>query len=77
MNQPKGKRTMESSKREFLKAGAGIAALAAMPRAMAQTPAGWQPSGRYPDPSVKEVGGGNRRGERVPQALEQRQRQYA
>src|SRR6266571_5151994 len=46
---------MEQSKREFLKAGAGAAALAAMPRALAQTPAGWQPSGRYPDPTVKVV----------------------
>src|SRR5437762_3137167 len=42
---------MEWSKREFLKAGAGIAALAAMPRALAQ----WQPSQRYPDPSIKIV----------------------
>src|SRR5258708_39210675 len=46
---------MEQGKREFLKAGAGVAALAAMPRALAQTPAGWQPSGRYPDPTVKVV----------------------
>jgi gluconolactonase len=46
---------MESSKREFLKAGAGVAALAAMPRVLAQTPNTWQPSGRYPDPSVKVV----------------------
>src|SRR5216683_7947252 len=46
---------MESGKREFLKAGVGIAALAAMPRAAAQTPNTWQPSGRYPDPSVKVV----------------------
>src|SRR5712691_4536925 len=113
---------MEWSKREFLKAGAGVAALAAMPRAFAQ----WQPSQRYPDPLIKIVdpsfaryrlalakveriasgmrwcegpvwvGDGryllwsdipnnrimkweeeNRRGERVPQALEQRQRQHA
>src|SRR5438552_2667145 len=34
---PKG-RTMEKSKREFLKAGAGVAAMAAMPGALAQTP---------------------------------------
>src|SRR5213075_2563093 len=52
---------MENSKREFLKAGAGVAAMAAMPGALAQmqhqtqTPMGWQPSGRYPDPSVKVV----------------------
>jgi gluconolactonase len=45
---------MEQSKRDFLKAGAGVAAVAAMP-ALAQTPAGWQPSGRYPDPTVKVV----------------------
>src|SRR5438270_12925643 len=42
---------MEWSKREFLKAGTGVAAVAAMPRAFAQ----WQPSQRYPDPSVKIV----------------------
>src|SRR4029450_1378419 len=46
---------MERSKREFLKAGAGVAAMAAMPGALAQTPAGWQPSARYPDPTVKAV----------------------
>jgi len=46
---------MERSKREFLKAGAGFAVLAAMPRAVAQTAAPWQPSQRYPDPSVKIV----------------------
>src|SRR5258708_33741867 len=42
---------MERSKREFIKAGAGVAALAAMPRAFAQ----WQPSQRYPDPLIKIV----------------------
>ena len=42
---------MEWTKREFLKAGAGGAALAAMPRAFAQ----WQPSQRYPDPLIKIV----------------------
>jgi hypothetical protein len=117
---------MKRSKREFLKAGAGVAAMVAMPGALAQTPAGWQPSARYPDPAVKAVdpsfnryrlalakveriasncrwnegpvwfgdgslppverhpeqshhalGRGDRRRERVPQALEQRQRQYA
>src|SRR5437660_8950081 len=46
---------MENSKRDFLKAGAGVAALAAVPKALAQAPMGWQPSGRYPDPSVKVV----------------------
>jgi len=46
---------MERSKREFLKAGAGVAALATMPRAVAQTAAAWQPSQRYPDPAVKIV----------------------
>src|SRR5258707_1262003 len=45
----------DGSKRELLKALAGVAAMAAMPRAMAQTPAGWQPSARYPDPTVKVV----------------------
>ena len=45
---------MESSKREFLKAGAGVAALAAMPGALGQS-APWQPSQRYPDPTVKIV----------------------
>src|SRR5258706_4728211 len=49
----RGKRgeTMERSKREFIKAGAGVAALAMMPRALAQ----WQPSQRYPDPLIKIV----------------------
>src|SRR5436305_11360154 len=42
----------ENSKREFLKAGAGFAARAAVPGALAQ---GWQPSSRYPDPTVKAV----------------------
>ncbi len=46
---------MERSRREFLKVGAGVAALAAMPRTAAQTAAPWQPSQRYPDPSVKIV----------------------
>jgi len=46
---------MQHSKRAFLKAGAGVAVLAAMPRAVAQTAAPWQPSQRYPDPSVKIV----------------------
>mgnify|MGYP001120074323 CR=1 FL=1 len=46
---------MKRSKREFLKAGAGVAAMVAMPGALAQTPAGWQPSARYPDPAVKAV----------------------
>src|SRR5258706_4933341 len=49
----RGKRgeTMERSKREFIKAGAGVAALAMMPRALAQ----WQPSQRYPDPLIQIV----------------------
>src|SRR5204863_2855614 len=51
---PKG-RTMDQTKREFLKAGAGVAAIAAMPSALAQTPTGWQPSARYPDPTVKVI----------------------
>src|SRR2546428_380220 len=42
---------MQHSKRAFLKAGAGVAALAAVPRAFAQ----WQPSQRYPDPAIKIV----------------------
>src|SRR6266446_3797466 len=46
---------MESSKREFLRAGVGVAALVATPRAVAQTAAPWQPSQRYPDPTVKIV----------------------
>src|SRR3954462_13577661 len=46
---------MDQTKREFLKAGAGVAAMAALPGALAQTPAGWQPSARYPDPTVKVV----------------------
>src|SRR5256885_9522348 len=46
---------MQHGKREFLKAAAGVAALAAVPRTAAQTAAPWQPSQRYPDPSVKIV----------------------
>src|SRR5439155_13101116 len=46
---------MQHSKRAFLKAGAGVAALATMPRAAAQTAAPWQPSQRYPDPAIKIV----------------------
>ena len=42
---------MQHSKRAFLRAGAGVAALAAVPRAFAQ----WQPSQRYPDPAIKIV----------------------
>src|SRR5216117_2908138 len=42
---------MQHGKREFLKAAAGVAALAAVPRAFAQ----WQPSQRYPDPAIKIV----------------------
>ncbi len=70
---------MERSKREFIKAGAGVAALAAMPRAFAQ----WQPSQRYPDPLIKIVDPSFARYRLAlakverPQALEQRQRQYA
>src|SRR5258706_13659485 len=50
-----GERGNDGSRREFLKPVAGVAAVAATPRAMAQTRAGWQPSGRYPDPTVKVV----------------------
>jgi len=39
------------AKGKFIKAGAGAAALALMPRALAQ----WQPSQRYPDPLIKIV----------------------
>src|SRR6266849_7096852 len=46
---------MQHGKREFLKAAAGVAALAAVARTAAQTAAPWQPSQRYPDPSVKIV----------------------
>jgi putative oxidoreductase len=46
---------MQHGKREFLKAAAGVAALAAVPRTAAQTAAPWQPSQRYPDPSVRIV----------------------
>src|SRR3954464_14836288 len=46
---------MEESRRAFLKAGGGAAARAAMPGVLAQPPAGWQPSARYPDPTVKVV----------------------
>ena len=42
---------MELSRRAFLTAGTTAAALAAAPRAFAQ----WQPSQRYPDPSVRIV----------------------
>src|SRR5438876_526075 len=50
-----GERAKDESKRDLLKALAGVAAVAAMPRAVAQTPTGWQPSARYPDPTVKVV----------------------
>ena len=40
---------MGRSKRDFVRAGAAAAALAPMPRAFAQ----WQPSQRYPDPTIK------------------------
>src|SRR4030095_12450215 len=46
---------MEQSRREFLRAGAGVAAMTAMPGALAQRRAGGQPSARYPDPTVKAV----------------------
>jgi len=42
---------MELSRRAFLAAGTTAAALAAAPRAFAE----WQPSQRYPDPSVRIV----------------------
>ena len=42
---------MESSRRIFLAAGAAAAAIVSVPRAFAQ----WQPSERYPDPSIKIV----------------------
>jgi gluconolactonase len=42
---------VESSKRTFLKTGAGLAALAAVPKAFAE----WQPSQRYPDPSIRII----------------------
>src|SRR5882672_1272019 len=43
--------TMGANRREFLAAAGAAAACAAMPEAFAQ----WQPSPRYPDPSVKVV----------------------
>ena len=42
---------MEMSRREFLAAGAAVAATAVAPRALAQ----WQPSPRYPDPAVQII----------------------
>jgi gluconolactonase len=42
---------MESSRRMFLAAGAAAAAMSTAPRALAQ----WQPSERYPDPSIKII----------------------
>jgi gluconolactonase len=42
---------MEVSRRAFLAAGTTVAALVAAPRAFAQ----WQPSQRYPDPSVRII----------------------
>ena len=42
---------MEASRREFLVAAGALAASAVMPKAFAQ----WQPSQRYPDPSVKII----------------------
>ncbi len=42
---------MGTNRREFLAAAAAVAAGAAMPKAFAQ----WQPSQRYPDPSIKVI----------------------
>jgi gluconolactonase len=42
---------MAANRREFLVAAGAVAASAAMPKAFAQ----WQPSQRYPDPSVKII----------------------
>ena len=42
---------MEMNRREFLAAGAAVAAAAAAPRALAQ----WQPSPRYPDPAIQVI----------------------
>ena len=42
---------MEAKRREFIAAAGALAASAAMPKAFAQ----WQPSQRYPDPSVKII----------------------
>ncbi|MGI8783953.1 MAG: SMP-30/gluconolactonase/LRE family protein [Acidobacteriota bacterium] len=42
---------MATSRRKFLAAGSAMAALSAMPRALAQ----WQPSERYPDPLIKII----------------------
>jgi gluconolactonase len=47
----KGGNSMNTSRRTLLTAGAATAALAAMPRAFAQ----WQPSQRYPDPSIRII----------------------
>jgi gluconolactonase len=42
---------MGADRRQFLAAAAAVAASAAMPKAFAQ----WQPSPRYPDPSIKVI----------------------
>ena len=42
---------MAMNRKKFLTAGAAIAALATLPRALAQ----WQPSQRYPDPLIKII----------------------
>ena len=42
---------MDTNRRTLLAAGAAAAAMTAMPRAFAQ----WQPSQRYPDPSIKII----------------------
>src|SRR5207244_10123639 len=42
---------MKVSRRKFLGASSAMAALAALPRALAE----WQPSQRYPDPLIKIV----------------------
>src|SRR5262245_65103439 len=42
---------MATNRREFLAAGAALAATAVAPRALAQ----WQPSQRYPDPAIQII----------------------
>jgi gluconolactonase len=42
---------MDTNRRTLLASGAAAAAMTTMPRAFAQ----WQPSQRYPDPSIKII----------------------
>src|SRR5690349_16963567 len=51
INSLPGEGPMDASRRRLMTAGIAAAAMTAMPRAFAE----WQPSQRYPDPSIKII----------------------